>query len=1088
MIFDAVSLLQQWCFAENHTPLSTYKPPVLIPKSIVEARSILHDLSLLLRALAFRVHFISLLLLAVCLTGCATKNNSPHTTQQRVDSHFKTDVTQAATSTPVTSTNEMSSDPTGPLALNWQVRTGLASYHDGDDGGNDAHWSGFSWGDPKNGVSTAGSPWGTAYFWDASAASNAGRFQTEARTRFLSGDRYHTYWACFEDLSADRPLRSVWDARAATAQEYTVRYEARSNEVGIRIRDQNGSSQWMPAGTPTESVSCTGGRGRWHFIEIAFDGFDWETCLDGACSSYPDVGPTQPVSVYRPMRIGHDGGATMQGAIDQLSVSYHMPTSVQRRFLYNNGAGRTLSEWDGPILPTLTENTRHLYAYLATNNNSTLHYPEGAVTYTRPSWSSPEERAAAYLNAIRGNLGLPSYDAGSFMLDDGNGNGIEHAGDPFALEFPGYARLNTYMYGMRPWALSDLNWTGLSNPFYQSEALCRRSAAKVFPVAMLVSYGLESGEYYASTVHFTGGYLEQLGELIYSCYETYPNEVQNALIAMARRWTTYMTQRGPTDVNSNMDAKALEGVSWLVPVVERVAHPAESAIKGEVEALWRRWLYGQADGTLATWDHDAAIWHPSGIPLEADGPSVDYGSRFMKHAITGRLLLGTESRWDFVTDALGRSAQLMAAWNGVDANGTLRGDRATGNRVPGSYLLDVQEWDELAITGFGMYFCNATWDWVGCRIGLEDYRGSHTWPSVAEMERTIAGVAGTSAPALSAYTPSYDGRLGSPWPETVSVPPHNPPADWASTMATVRQSRDARTKVFAHKDAGLPDTVITFSESHPVFRWRHGTDREGRGFSYMLELFTANGQANVPSYGEFGGGKVATMTIDDYGVVVTNERFPHTQGWWQNDNDKHWPLESFLITASDGSDYRFAHGDDVMDDATVMTYPTGATYQFDWPDPVQGDGVAITKTMTDLPNGVEVTVELNLDTDQNGETFDVTTASYRLPIVGDGLYSMAYWDGEAWVPVQPGTWSATATEWVRLVRADTAYVQLPFPRPVRGDARTFDRLTASAIRNLYLSFHPTTEGQQSTLNDVSFTYRILTKAADPGLDPPGNSR
>src|SRR5690606_14147491 len=333
-------------------------------------------------------------------------------------------------------------------------------------------------------------------------------------------------------------------------------------------------------------------------------------------------------------------------------------------------------------------------------------------------------------------------------------------------------------------------------------------------------------------------------------------------------------------------------------------------------------------GTLETWNHDVATWSPSGIPLEADGPSVDYGGRWLDHTMKARLNLGPDPRWAFVDTVLVRTLHLIARWVAFDTDGEIMGDAATGNRVPGVWMKNVQQWDPQVMQGMAALYCKPELDWIGCRVGLRRYKGLDArilWQAPGGQRGAISAIHGFSAPAGTGTETSML-VTGSPWPEATGVEPKGF-TGWAQYVNDVAARGDHRSWTYAHPAANAPDEIRVMSAEHPAFRFRRGTDPDGRRFSYMLEHFSAFGRADVPSYGEFGGGKVATFAIDDMGPVIVNDRVQ--KGWWEASRND-YPVAGFYVRWSGESEGYFAHGNRSMDNARVTVLPDGITYAYDW--------------------------------------------------------------------------------------------------------------------------------------------------------------
>lgn len=908
-------------------------------------------------------------------------------------------------------------------------RTGLLLFIDGsvdgDEARNVAHWDGGHL-KLRDGASQVPGKYGAAIRFTGGRGAGGDHPQIYLHR----GDRY--IYALVQPEGAGSLIQR-WDNQPS-AREYRLHF------TGSEWR-----FEWVSA-NGRHALAVRGQAGQRQLVELIHrdEGHPrWELCVDGRCetSDGPDI---QPMSIWRTTRFGE--GFT--GIIDELAVGYVIPTDEDRAFIVNDGAGRPLAEWSGPILPTTSPEARVMYHYLQQNTEETLRLPEGAIRVTVPN--DPDVRATIYMRTVRGPLRIPNTAWELYTLEH-----MEQHRDPARILVPDYARMNTYTYGMRVSQLTSLSFPGIDNPFADDEALCRRSSAKVFPYVMVVDYGGEVNLYYSlATPHFASGYLEQLGELYFECHEAWPDEVRDAVRSMGQRWIRHLTRVGPQDVNTNMDAKAMEGASWFVA--------AGAGLDDDVEALLRKYLFGAPDGTLETWNHDIATWSPSGIPLEADGPSVNYGGRWVDHTVKARLNLGPDPRWAFLDTVLVRTAHLIASWVAFDLDGEVMGDGATGNRVAGTWLKDLQQWDPQVMLGFTALYCKPEFDFVGCRIGLRMYKRDNRimWDSPRGQAASILQLNGYSAPAGSG-TSTRELRTGSPWPEATGVELKGFVGEhggWADIVNEVAAKGDHRSWAYAHPRAETPDQVRLFSREHPVFRFRRGTGPDGRRFSYMLEHFSAFGRANVPSYGEFGGGKVAMMAIDDMGPIIVSDRFEHTRGWWEKENREHWPLEDFWIRWADGGESYFSHGDKVMDDAEVTVRDDGIDYAYEW-----NESISIRKSFRDLADGIEVTLHFSYAGDE-----DVQEATYRIPLVDKGTL-LEYTSGSEWVDVTTDYSPPVAR--LRLTRNGRhAYIDFDTPRRVRWTGRKFhDR-----IRNRVTPIHILLN-DGGPLDELSLTYRIRTR-------------
>src|SRR5690606_33671714 len=193
------------------------------------------------------------------------------------------------------------------------------------------------------------------------------------------------------------------------------------------------------------------------------------------------------------------------------AVGYVIPTDEDRAFIVNDGAGRPLAEWSGPILPTTSPEARVMYHYLQQNTEETLRLPEGAIRVTVPN--DPDVRATIYMRTVRGPLRIPNTAWELYTLEH-----MEQHRDPARILFPDYARMNTYAYGLRLSLFTCLSLPGIVNPFADSEALCGRSLANVLPYVMVVASVGDANLYYSpATPTFASGYLEEFVELYFHC-------------------------------------------------------------------------------------------------------------------------------------------------------------------------------------------------------------------------------------------------------------------------------------------------------------------------------------------------------------------------------------------------------------------------------------------------------------------------------------------------------------------------------------------------------------------------------------------
>src|SRR5690606_14610851 len=292
---------------------------------------------------------------------------------------------------------------------------------------------------------------------------------------------------------------------------------------------------------------------------------------------------------------------------------------------------------------------------------------------------------------------------------------------------------------------------------------------------------------------------------------------------------------------------------------------------------------------------------------------------------------------------------------------------------------------------------------------------------------------------------------------------------WADIVNEVAAKGDHRSWAYAHPRAETPDQVRLFSREHPVFRFRRGTGPDGRRFSYMLEHFSAFGRANVPSYGEFGGGKVAMMAIDDMGPIIVSDRFEHTRGWWEKENREHWPLEDFWIRWADGGESYFSHGDKAMDDAEVTVRDDGIDYAYEW-----NESISIRKSFRDLADGIEVTLHFSYAGDE-----DVQEATYRIPLVDKGTL-LEYTSGSEWVDVTTDYSPPVAR--LRLTRNGRhAYIDFDTPRRVRWTGRKFHDRIRNRVTPIHILLNdggpwmscPSHTGSERACNEHRCVARIV---------------
>ena len=519
-------------------------------------------------------------------------------------------------------------------------------------------------------------------------------------------------------------------------------------------------------------------------------------------------------------------------------------------------------EWnENALLPQDRDYQVTLYNWLETITEADVTLPSGSISYDN-SYSSMDELADLWLQ-VEGLTAssVTRSEPGWYVLDNGNGKGIEATGD---VRIPDEPRGNED-YGGNParswenepaflYQLDLPTSNGQGNDWYQNSALGRRAMIVAIVDLMMHHKGMFLSGTQSDWYDMKGKAMLGMAEAYRWTGDELPTDVQNAFEQGFRKLLDDQIRRGPRAVNTNMDMFAVKAYADMY----MAANEQETKTKS-VEAA-KAALFGFTDGELEanhevfTGNGENGVFSPAGPILEGGQPDVFYMGESLYQlmgalqAVTDRSTGSVDSEWTWLEEVVRRAQEWRTYQKFYDprtnspAIGGLGGPVITaGAGLSGR-------------TSYGVPHGQAGEDWKSFSIAdrFDDfaYKGNDL-KDASTMESEISDMLSyINGEMQNTYTGQPDEWDGwSPWTKAT---PYLPPEGWYGRLKNLEQNNNPRFEGYpALRDGNTWNR--TFGGPPMGKNWWSylGTDTNGDRFGFFVEAMDQQG-----GYGGWYGGKI----------------------------------------------------------------------------------------------------------------------------------------------------------------------------------------------------------------------------------------
>lgn len=835
---------------------------------------------------------------------------------------------------------------------------------------------------------------------------------------------------------------------------------------------------------------------------------------------------THTRSAYLPrgLAIGgdsRDGGAGLDGHISEV-VLYPELDDQNLLEVYDN----INAAWQtGPqsystttLLPQDWEYQIQLYSWLQTVTLADVQIDPGPLKWDG-SFSGADDLAQLWLslsNSPKAELATRG-DACWFVLDDGNGCGIEATGI-VRLYYKGDAS-NTGAYGVDPAFWYQLNVSladgGQGNPYFGDPAVARRALAISMVEMMMWDREIERTQS-ARRNDYYGKALSSWAYVYYHCKDVLDTATQAAFEKGLERFLDHTIRLGAHDINTNMDMFFVHGAAGVYAGVD------DPAIKAKAIQAVRRVLFGHIDGDLnGRYDVIEGAFFPAGYIGEADGPEATYNGHSFAQLVGALSWVHEDPEWDFLKEVVRRMAAFKLVQYFKDppaAAGKIpfyEGPSGYANRTGGSYVRDQGQDRFRDLTAATLV--------KEARPLMRSYKNGRSIPTAAEMatelNRSIERINAAEFATLETSTPPVFSAYSS-WPAERA---YLPPTGWYSTLKGLLDTDDPTIYTPYDRPGYYFSTAFGDEQTGTEF-WAHKATDGLRDFGFFVETDAQQGP-----YKGWYGGKLEAFWTSETGILILNRKNKSGCNPSDHENSTCWnEVETWAAhhvwgrdEAGKGFSTAQIRGEEVSRTSVVSASDVSPNAEvvnvFNDPNASGSNtgeesgaelagAVTIKNRFEALSNGVLVSHIVTSDgTDQAKELWATLPVYLRWNYASEGGQALLedatieYWNGASWKPL--GT-SLVSTSKLRIGRTyldgkGARYGYVGFVGE-DGKSSTSRRVKLSSavweqsyqgyarIRNVHIDLHGNPGTAKAFPASASVSYAITT--TDPGttqksLDP-----
>jgi hypothetical protein len=715
-----------------------------------------------------------------------------------------------------------------------------------------------------------------------------------------------------------------------------------------------------------------------------------------------------------------------------------------------------------------------------------------------------------------------------YVLDAGNGKGIEATGKVRLFHTPGYGGQGR-SWSNEPAFLYQLSIPGPNgsegNGYKGNPALGRR--ALVVGMTDMIMYMTGGGYTDWTDMH---------GKALLGWAETYrwtkgllPADVKDAYEKGMERSLDLIIDDGARAANTNMDMFPMHAAAEIYAAAE------SQAVKDKAVKAVKRTLLGSVNAdqvggpnhtVFAAGDQSGGVFAPAGYIMEGDQPEVFYNGESYYHLMGAySAVMDSETgevpdEWAFLEEVLHRMSEWKAyqtfydrgRYSGQgglnDKNVYTAGAGFAGRTGAGEPSNQAGEtWRDLTAASLFPQARYLSWR---LKSGGPESDASKL-PGKWKMENEITDKLSSLTSSLNSVNEGQPPEWGgwSPWTKAAA---YLPPNGWYSNIKSLQDSKDTSAYIPAER-SGTYNKTFGGEPTGKEFWAYKGEDSSSDQWGFFLEADARQGH-----YGGWYGGKIETFWTKDTGIVLMNR---HGKGGcddgyedstcWGNLDSKAGHHVWGRDESSNGFTTLLLRGRNLNRTSTFNTddAPPTVTVKNIFNDPSQSEGeagesgektgseiegdFAVENTFTTQPDGLKVTHTLTSDqSDQVNQlwaTLPVFLKAQRKGSWGkqNGLdkTSIEYWDGSSWQAMPDGSDvpKMISTTALRLGRnfllgngLQYAYVDLASARNVRLAKNIYSDpyQTRQMFRSVHIDLHGDPGATKTLPAEKSVSYTLQT--------------
>lgn len=684
---------------------------------------------------------------------------------------------------------------------------------------------------------------------------------------------------------------------------------------------------------------------------------------------------------------------------------------------------------DAPRLPVTEPWHRGLYAWMQSLKVDDLAIP-AQVPVWDGTYTSTSELANLYMGTSLLNVTNPVFpnmvmkgESRWFVLDDGNGAGVEGSGTVRYARFPNGA---AYWYQVS----MPMRDGGQGNPYYRHAGLCNRVLVSTAVDLIMTDYWHDqqrnpwgTSVWAKDDPRFLGGLMNAWAYAYGVCRNELTPENRAPFEAGLREMAQKLIDQNPTRHTPNMQTRVVSAMAHLYKAVD------DPTIKDLALRTARKYLFGYEDGVLEKKHRfPQSLFYPAGYVQEGFSPETTYNGVSLYHLTEARAVTDGDPAWDFLDEPLRRMSDFRSYQLFVEPDGNLEGPSAYAGRTGAAWdkLQAGHPWRDLTLSG--LYVEARPYGRM-----LENPQG---------MVRRIFNqfspggrMAQHFLRANSSEVPPFEIDHDHHWPSYV---PYAPAGDWYEEVYAAQQNRDESIFLPFMREG------YYFDRSFADDFWSYKSNDGKQDFGFFVES-----EADGGTYGGYRGGSLQAFWTETAGLVVLGRKNKDSRQWKQIEQ---WATNHVWGRTSNGyfsSGVERKRDVEYGDGEVAVSGPLDSNAQ---QSPVE---LSLTTIFTAIDDGIRITHELTGNRSNVQELWATLPINLRHcnesrnrgPQCGMPDSEIEYRDGDRWSTL--GT-DLVTTSRLRITRRfgspRHAYIELDAPRRVRLSSEPFQQTYQAANR------------------------------------------